>query len=186
MALTPLLLAFSGGIGSGKSTLSSGVANTLRWPRSSFGDHVRAVALSRGLDADARDVQQEVGALLAASGWAPFCRAVLAQADWRPGQPLVVDGVRHVEALETLRTLVTPTPVALIHVTVGEVAHVERLRGKGIDDLERRRVEAHSTEAQVATVLPAVADMIADGARPKGDLIADIVRWVRDSDATRR
>jgi len=109
MASGPLILAFSGGIGSGKSTLSSGVAEALEWPRVSFGRYVRAVALDRGLDAESREVLQEVGESLITAGWVPFCRAVLTQADWRPERSLVVDGIRHVEALQTLRALAAPS-----------------------------------------------------------------------------
>ncbi len=180
MASGPLILAFSGGIGSGKSTLSSGVAEALEWSRVSFGRYVRAVALDRGLDAESREVLQEVGESLITAGWVPFCRAVLTQADWRPERSLVVDGIRHVEALQTLRALVAPSVVALVHVVVSEAERSQRLRDKGFDDIEKLRlVEVHSTEIQVTTSLPAHAAVTVDGRHPEQDLIDKIVRWVR-------
>ena len=45
--MKPVVLAFAGGIASGKSTLSSGVSRALGWPRVSFGDYVRRVARER-------------------------------------------------------------------------------------------------------------------------------------------
>ena len=49
-ALEPLVIGFAGRIGSGKSTLSSEVAERLGWRRASFGDYLRTVAKSSGLD----------------------------------------------------------------------------------------------------------------------------------------
>ena len=59
-ALEPVVLVFSGQIGSGKSRLSSGVAKALGWSYASFGDYIRSVAHSQGLD-DTREILQELG-----------------------------------------------------------------------------------------------------------------------------
>src|SRR5690242_7997878 len=99
------VVALSGRIGSGKSALASRLAQCLGCERVSFGDYVRAAALAKGLEPTGENLQL-VGAALVEAGWEPFCRAVLAQAPWQPGQPLVVDGVRHVDALAHLKRLV--------------------------------------------------------------------------------
>ena len=175
----PLVLAFAGRIASGKSTLSTGVARALGWPRVSFGDSVRQVARRRGLE-ESRAVLQEVGATLIAQGWEAFCHAVLGQVAWAPGQPLIVDGIRHAEALEVLRQLVAPSELRLVFIAVNEPTRATRLRQREIPDRETvQRVEEHSTEAQVGTVLPGMADFLVDGARPLEGLLQEIVRWVQ-------
>jgi dephospho-CoA kinase len=121
-----LVLAFSGSIGSGKSTLSLSVAKALNWPYVSFGNHVRTVALLRGLG-ESREVLQEVGESLIQEGWEQFCKSVLAQTTWEPGEPLVVDGIRHVEAVETLQLLIVPSELLLIHITLNEPTRKARL-----------------------------------------------------------
>jgi hypothetical protein len=86
-------------------------------------------------------------------GWEEFCRAVLMQVHWEPGQPLVIDGIRHTEAVDALRQLVTPS-----------------------------EAEEHPIEVQVGTVLPEMADLIVDGARPVEDLLREMVTWIRQHD----
>jgi hypothetical protein len=120
-ATRPMVLVFAGRLASGKSTLSAGVAGALGWPYVSFGEYVRQVARSRGLDWS-RHVLQELGAALIGQDCEGFCRAVLGQTDWDPGQPLVIDGLRHVEAVDVLRQLVAPSTLLLIFITVNEPA----------------------------------------------------------------
>ena len=175
----PLVLAFAGRIASGKSTLSTGVAQVLGWPRVSFGDYVRQVARHRGLE-ESRSVLQELGAALIAQGWETFCHTVLGQVAWEPGQSLIIDGIRHAEALAVLRQLVAPSELRLVFITVNEPTRASRLRQRDIPDCETlQRIEDHATEAQVGTVLPGMADFLVDGARPQKKLQQDIVRWVQ-------
>jgi len=184
-AQKPLVLASAGRISSGKSTLSTHVASALGWPQVSFGDYVRQVAQRRGLD-DSRAVLQEVGATLIAQGWEGFCHAVLGQGAWVPGQPLIVEGIRHAEALAVLRQLVAPSELRLVFIAVNEPTRAARLGQRGMPERETLPgVEAHSTEAQVGTVLPGMADFTVDGTRPLEELLQDIVRWVQQHTATR-
>src|SRR5207237_1082407 len=87
--MKPLVMALSGRIGSGKTTVSTEVARRLGWVRTSFGDYVRSLARSRGLD-DSRETLQPLGASVLNEGVEPFCRAVLAQAGWTSGTPVVI------------------------------------------------------------------------------------------------
>jgi len=130
-ATNPIVLAFAGRIASGKSTLSMNVARALSWPYVSFGNYVRQVAWSKGLVCS-RQVLQNIGATLIDQGWDRFCRAVLSQVDWDPGQPLVIDGIRHVEAIDMLRQLVAPSKLLLVFVAVSELERKGRLRQRGL------------------------------------------------------
>jgi dephospho-CoA kinase len=156
----PCVLAFAGPIGSGKSAVSAAVAAELGWPRASFGDCVREEARRRGLDALSRDVLQALGETLIGEGWDAFCSGVLQNSGWRPGSHLVVDGVRHVEAITTLRKLTAPSSLYLVYLEAPEEARVQRLRARGVvDGAERRRFEAHSTEREVKSRLAELADL---------------------------
>jgi adenylate kinase family enzyme len=181
--MTPLVLAFSGRIGSGKSTLSSAVALRLAWPYASFGDYIRFAARARGLDQTSRKILQDLGAQLIEDGWESFCRSVLAQADWEPGQPLVIDGVRHAEAVDMLRQLVAPEHVVIVFVAVSDEVRAQHLRARGGNDRPLSHLESHSTEAQVQTALPYLADLRVDGAQPLETLVDEIVAYVLRHDA---
>lgn len=176
--MKPIVLGFSGKIASGKSTLSTEVASSLGWQRASFGDYVRTVAQHQRLG-ESREVLQVVGASLINQGMEQFCQSVLAQANWQPGQPLIVDGIRHAEIVPILRHLVAPLELCLIFVVVNESTRLARLIERGSTNREQQQLEAHSTETQVQTVLPRMADLIVDGTRKVEELVLEIVTWVQ-------
>lgn len=160
------VLALAGKIASGKSTLAVNFAEAMGWPHVSFGDFVRSVARERNLP-ETREVLQEIGDKFIREELESFCRSVLAQADWKPGQPLVIEGVRHAEVSILLRQLVAPSKYFLVLVSVDDQTRKERLRAEGIDDRDLvERVEAHPTEEQIKTVLPHIADYNLKGTDP--------------------
>lgn len=176
--MKPIVLGFAGSIASGKSTLSIEVASSLEWQRVSFGDYVRTLAQTQGLG-DSREVLQAVGASLINHGMEQFCRAVLAQVNWQPGQPLVIDGIRHAEIVPILRQIVAPIDFCLIFVAVSEPIREARLRLRGLSSRQQwQQLEAHSTEAQVETVLAEMADLTIDSTRKIEDLVLEIVDWI--------
>lgn len=177
--MKPIVVGFAGSIASGKSTLSIEVASSLEWQRVSFGDYVRTVAQSQGLG-DSREVLQAVGVSLINQGMEQFCRSVLAQVNWQPGQALVVDGIRHAEIIPVLGQIVTPLDFRLVFVGVNESIREARLVERGLSDRQQwQQFEAHSTEAQVQTVLLTMADLTVDGTRKIEDLVLEIVGWIK-------
>ncbi|HEX9944733.1 MAG TPA: AAA family ATPase [Thermoanaerobaculia bacterium] len=177
-ALEPLVLAFSGKIGSGKSTLSAQVALALGWKLASFGEFVRAIAKIQGLD-DRREVLQDLGAALVEKDVEDFCRAFLAHFRWQAGEPLVVDGIRHAEVLETLRSLVAPLEVSLVFVDADDSIREERLRRSGDSVvLPLTELDSHSTEQQVGSRLAERAELRVSGTRPAPQVVREIVEWV--------
>jgi Cytidylate kinase len=168
------VLALSGKIASGKSTLANEFAKEVGWPCVSFGDYVRSVAKHRGL-VESRETLQDVGDELIRTNLESFCQSVLHQADWRPGQSLVIEGIRHAEVNILLRNLVSPSRYILAYLKVDEDVRKERLRNEGIDDNELLHVETHPTEEQVARVLPHLADYVFEGSRP----IQEILDWLK-------
>ena len=177
--MSAIAIGFAGKIGSGKTTLSGKVSETLAWPYVSFGNYVRNVARQRGL-AESREVLQEIGAALVSSDPEMFCREVLSQANWQPGSPLVIDGVRHKEVVEALRRLVAPSSLRIVYIELADEVRESRLPEEGINDATQlQRIETHSTEVQVKTVLPESADLIVDGGKELDHLVNEVVEWVR-------
>lgn len=176
--MTNTVLAFSGGIASGKSGLSTAVAAALSCPRVSFGSYVRIVTEMRGLK-QCRENWQTVGESLLLEDPRQFCRAVLGQCSWIPGAPLVVDGIRHVEVAEILRTLVAPSQFRLVHIDAGAVIRAERFFQRTPDGGSLAAYDEHSTEAQVGGALSTHADLVVDGTKALTDLADEVVHWSR-------
>ncbi len=107
--IQPAVIAISGPIGSGKTTITTLLSQRIGWPRTAYGDLVRAIATRRGLTCDRRHLQH-IGSQLVADGWDAFTRRVLSQAAWRPGDSLIVDGLRHPGAVTALQRITAPCP----------------------------------------------------------------------------
>jgi transcriptional regulator with XRE-family HTH domain/dephospho-CoA kinase len=182
-ALEPVVLAFCGKVASGKSTLATEVAKALDWKRTSFGDYVRVVASSQGLEAS-REVLQDLGESLVKTPEA-FSRAMLAHFGWQAGEPLIIDGVRHREVVEALRKIVAPLEFRLIFVDLPDEQRHDRLVRAGDADAERMpRIEKHSTEKQVSTVLRNIADLKVSSADGVGNVVQEIVSWVHQAESS--
>jgi ribosome-binding protein aMBF1 (putative translation factor)/dephospho-CoA kinase len=181
-ALEPIVVGFAGRIGSGKSSLSIEVAQALGWPRASFGDYLRNVARSEGLD-ESREVLQELGESFVERDVDAFCRAVLAHYDWKAGEPLIIDGIRHAEVVEALRKLVAPLEVRIVFLDVNDQKRIERLQQ--FDESIPKKIETiekHPTEQQVREVLPGLADLHLAGDRSIGELAETVVNWIQQGD----
>ena len=176
--MTNTVLAFSGGIASGKSELSTAVAEALGYPRVSFGDYVRTVTGFRGLE-QCRQNWQMVGEALLLEDPRQFCVAVLTQDSWTPGDPLVVDGVRHVDVTKMLSKLVSPSELRLVYIDTDTRIRVERLFQRTSDGGSLTTLDEHSTEVQVVGALRARADLVVDGTKPLAVLVDEVVDWSR-------
>jgi cytidylate kinase len=167
------VVGLSGRLGSGKSSLASILAERSGWPKAAFGDYLRYLAEQRGLGVD-RQSLQHLGEEQIVLGWDGFCLAVLNHFKWRPGQGLVVDGIRHITAVSTLNRLICPQSVFLVHLAIDEEIRQNRLTIRDGKQAQWRKAENHSTEADVKEALPNAADMIVDATLPV-DVLADKV-----------
>ena len=81
-SINPAVLAISGPIGSGKTTIATLLSQRLGWPHAAYGDLVRAIATAAACPRPQH--LQHIGAELIADGWSAFTRRVLHHA-WWPG-----------------------------------------------------------------------------------------------------
>ena len=177
----PVILTFSGKIKSGKTTLSKSIAKKLDWSYISFGDYIRSVAKMKGL-IESRETLQNLGEqLVETMGWERFCKDILDQISWKNGQSIVIDGVRHSEAILTLKKLTAPSNVLLVYLTLDENDQKERLSQiMDINNEEFLRMNSHSTEIQVYNLLPNIADLILDGSQHIDILIDKLIDWLKN------
>lgn len=181
-ALNPVI-GFSGAIASGKTTLARKLAEEEGFVYASFGDFVRYEATKLGYDPSNRELLQDHGSKLIEEGWERFCLAVLEFAGWVPSRGLVIDGIRHGEAVEALRRIVSPQPFYLVYVLIDEKVRNIRLQQREINLLsEIKKIDEHSTEQQVKERLFSLSDVVINGAEvTENSLIKLRYRIVRPS-----
>jgi dephospho-CoA kinase len=172
------VLAVAGRIAAGKTTVSSLLSDRLRWPQASFGAFVRAKASEQGIAEDREHLQALGEELIATLGWQDFCQQTLALAGLdQTTVPCVIEGVRHVEAVEALRELFAPSQVGLIYLELDDAQQASRLPGT----VAGGRVaawEKHSTEADVLGPLRDLADLVVAS---DGQALAKILVWLETS-----
>jgi cytidylate kinase len=158
------IVLFAGPICSGKSTLSKAVAKKLAWRWVGFADYLRHVATDQGLPTS-RSYLQELGQQFIERGWLRFCQGVLDFAQWSRELALIVDGVRHVEAVNSLRSLTAPSPLTVVFVETPLQIRKERFAtrepGSSFDV-----VDSHPVERDSGVTLRLLADHVVDGSAP--------------------
>jgi transcriptional regulator with XRE-family HTH domain/cytidylate kinase len=176
-SLEPQVIAFSGRRASGKSTVSSEVAKALEWKWASFGTYLRAAAKHEGVS-DSTENLQELGAMFVKQP-DRFCREVLSYSGWQAGEPLIIEGVRHREVMESLRKIVAPLEARLVFLDVEEAERMRRLEEREQSSEERTKaVEEHSTEKQVKEILPAEADFRIGTDQEPEAVVRKIIEWI--------
>jgi cytidylate kinase len=172
-------LAFSGKLGSGKTTVSKLLAERIgaRW--NSFGDTVKRIARERGIPAE-REALQALGAELVSNSPEAFCQRVVSEAQPSSGHDLVVDGLRHTAILKHLQRILLPGTLIPVFVDVDEDIRLDRIKRRGglsIEDL--RRLESHSTEVEVMAALRGSAQLTVDNSGAPADAVDNILVWLR-------
>jgi dephospho-CoA kinase len=177
--MSGIVCGFAGRIGSGKTSVSELIARHFNWPRVSFGEYVRKVAQERGLDSSSRGVLQTLGETLIQDNIGHFCRSVINQTTWKPGESLVIDGIRHHDILNKLKDIVRPSPFVLVYIYIDEDSRLERLAKRDrLNQLEIDKADGHSTEKDVKLVLQQLADITIDGKQSLTVMVSEIVNYL--------
>lgn len=138
------VVCLAGGIASGKTTVAQALVTM--WPNASmrsFGDVVRRRVRAAGLSVE-RATLQDTGLRLIAEGWAVFVDELVVDLPL-DADVLIVDGMRHVEAVEELRRRFPEVPVGLIYLRADEASVRERLGVRG----ESREMLGHQVESSL-------------------------------------
>jgi hypothetical protein len=177
-----LVIALSGGIGSRRSDLAEKLEARLGWPRVKFSDLIRRRIEEAGEDAENRLLQQQYGQRLVQYQLDDFVGGTLAMAPhWVAAGNLIVDGLRHVEVLLTLRRLVNEagSSVFYVHVRADPLEREAGARHRGIQEQDMFRYDHALSEAQMNRILPAYADLEVDGTLGLGLNLQDIEEKLR-------
>lgn len=154
--LRPALVAIAGPIGSGKTTTARLLSQHTGWPATSYGDAVRAAAAARGIPGDRHQLQR-IGAQLIARGWDAFTERVLDQVTWKPGDAVIVEGLRHAEAVAALRQITAPLPAFLFYLDLPAAECLARATTR--DSKPNNSDAAYPVERDLP-VVRALADLI--------------------------
>lgn len=174
-----IIVGFSGPTSSGKTTFSSEISRILECKKISFGDYVRKVATERSIE-HARENLQNLGAhLIQELGYETFCRNVLNMANWSQRDCLIIDGIRHVEVLNTLKTLTKPSKFLLVYIDIDLEKREERLKNQGLVKEDVKKIDSHSTEIQVQSDLKKYSDIIVDGTLSVEEGIKKILDYIK-------
>ena len=178
-----LVITLSGGIGSRRSDLAERLKERLAWPRVKFSDLIRKRIEEAGEDQGNRLLQQQYGQRLVQNQLEDFVMGTLAMApEWVVDGNLIVDGLRHVEVLLTLRRLVhaaARSSVFYVHVKANPLERETSARDRGIKDQDMFRYDQALSEAQMNRILPAYADLEVDGTLGLGLNLQDIEEKLR-------
>jgi len=159
-----VVVTLSGAIGSRRSDLAAKLEAHLRWPRVKFSDYIKAMIAADGGDPENRIQLQSYGQKLVQNRLEEFVDGVLKMAQgWQRGGDLIVDGLRHVEVLVMLKQKVAPSRVLYVDVSVDPLRREEGAKNRGIIEQMLYRYDRDLTEAQLARILPAYADLKVDG-----------------------
>jgi dephospho-CoA kinase len=169
----PIVLALAGGRGSGKTSVSADLTTRLNAERTSFGGYLRSEAHRLGLESTTESLQ-DLGQRLVSTNPAEFAANVLQSAGWNKKGVLIIDGIRHIEILKALRSLLDPIPLRLVLLKVDSELRKERLRERGDDISMFECLDAAPTEVQIFSALPAAADLVVDGSLSVEE-ISDII-----------
>ena len=162
--MVKLAIAVGGPIASGKTTLSRSIAETLGAERRAFSDIVKSETARRGGAGDRLDLQQ-TGDDLIEAGWPSFVGRVLSPPP--ASETLVVDGIRHLGAINELVHQLSDARVVLVFVDPPVESVVERLAGRS----EPLDVLLHHVETELPLVKQR-ADLVVGGVDLGADLQA--------------
>ena len=170
------VICIGGGIASGKTTLAQALAEHLpNVAVRSFGNVVRHRARSQGKSLD-RVSLQAIGLELIAVGWESFVDALLEDAP-RGISLLIVEGIRHREAVEELQRRYAHDQFLIVYLRINPAEQNARLKQRG-ESLTRR---THTVEASLAEV-EALAELVMDGSQPLAETVKAILAVLSSQD----
>lgn len=171
-----MIFGIAGKIASGKSTLARALAARIGGERLGFGDYVREVARSKGLDFTDRNVLQELGQQLVTADPAAFVGGILRNANYASGRPIVFDGVRHVVVWNEIADVarLSGDAATLVYLDMPEEIRRARLAARGLSITAASAFDKHVSEQELDGDLQTAATMKLD-ARQETTALVDAI-----------
>ena len=137
---------------------------------------MRVVAEKKGIE-QSRENLQKLGEKEVEGGWENFCKNILSVVNWKEGENLIIDGIRHKEALDNLKKITNPSNVYLIYIDLDFTNRENRITNSdSAEDL--KKYDSHSTEKQVFSILSDLSDLIIDGNKKIEEIVSEILVWI--------
>ena len=178
-----MFVGIAGKIASGKSTLARAVAARLNARRLGFGDYVRSIAESEGLNPSDRNVLQELGQGLAMRDPSAFVAALLSSAGYSSSEDIVFDGVRHVTIWNEIEAIAARAHVVafLVFLDMPETIRQRRLTARGLDRQSADAFDGHESESDLEARLRETADLILDAQLDEAHLVDRVARFAESA-----
>lgn len=177
--MKPIFLVFAGGIGSGKTTLSTKMAKELGWHYLSFGNYIRSLAKKQGRSLSRASLQELGEKMIIKNGWETFCKNFLENGNWDKSKPYIIDGLRHIEVLNVFKTINNPHDVFLVFISLSYKNRSKRfLKREENRKFNLSQYESHSTEIQTNSLLCEFADLTLNGKKSINKLVKEILIWL--------
>ena len=102
--------------------------------------------------------------------------------DWKPGQSIIIDGIRHTSIVDVLQQVVYPSKFYLIFISIDEGLRRQRIKTQRAEEMHQEaQIEGHSTEIQTITFLPRLADITIDGNSSLDEASKHILDWLEEN-----
>jgi dephospho-CoA kinase len=177
MTVRHQIVAISGPIATGKTTIAKGLAARLEWRTFSLSQTIRKIAMDRGSPLT-RSSLSLIGLELLARGSDTFVQLVLDDIGWTPGMPFLVDGVRQQAVYNAITLAVSPLPTCLIYVEASFSVRAKRAMARDqITAAELREVDEHPLEQELAA-LRSTADLVLNADNDVGHLTDLALEWL--------
>ncbi len=173
-----MIIGVAGPIASGKSTLSRALATRFSAKLLSFGDYVRHVARSRGIDVSDRRALQDLGQSLVAGDVRSFVSGALDLANVSKSGDAILDGVRHHAVWTEIVTVASLNgqSAKLVFLDMPEQERQRRLAIRGLSRDQAVAQDSHACEADVQQRLKSQADLRVDALMTEAAMVAVIDR----------
>lgn len=136
-SISPSIICVSGPIAGGKTYYAKLIAEGMKCKQVSVSDYLKNIAINNGMEDIQRTILQQIGEEQINLGWSEFCRRFLLFAEWNPSKTLIIDGIRHIEFVDSIKRICATPNVKIVFIDEDNKIITQRLeqRKEGVIDL---------------------------------------------------
>lgn len=170
--LQPMIICITGRIGSGKTTVGQALAKELCCNQHSISNFLKHSLENHGNLYPSRNDLQDEGEKYIKYGWNRFCHDFLKFISWDRSQPVVIDGIRHIEFIKTLSIFAFPLPVYVVYLSAGEDTVARNIQIRGYETINSNRL----AEGNLGKIKELSNVAICADARSIEEIVAEIIK----------